>query len=186
MDASNYSKMFTLQGIQDLKNAGVVGVIIQAVTGLDGNSYTRQQLSMCVDNGLRIAGYVFPGYLATKLDMFQGFDIEFLILDVELPISIDDVNASLAICDQYMAAHGRPRLTSIYSGRWFFANMGWLGYTQWADEGRALWDSNYDDTPMTRSDFRPYGGWAFPAVKQYHGTTDVGHIHTVDLDVIGT
>lgn len=175
VDISNYSKELTDQGCADLKAAGVVGVIIQAVTGLDGLSYTRQQLDAATRNGLRIAGYVFPGGLATKLAMFDGYTIEFLWLDLELPISIHAVDQALAMCDAYLG-----KLTGIYSGRWFFAQQGWLSLTRWSN--RALWDSNYDGDPVLADDFRPYGGWTSCVVKQYHGTTDIGAVHELDLD----
>jgi hypothetical protein len=106
VDCSNYTGNLTDQGCADLKAAGYVGVIIQAITGLDGVSYTRQQLAACVHNGLRIAGYVWcfpfaaPGSMLTRLGMFDGYRLEFLALDVEEAGTRKfDVDRDLALCD---------------------------------------------------------------------------------------
>lgn len=139
-------------------------------------SYTRQQLAACVRNELRIAGYVFPGGLPGKLAMFAGYAIEHLWLDVELPISVSAVNAALKQCDAYMGG----QKAGIYSGRWFFAQQGWLGLTIWS--ARPLWDANYDGIAVVEADFVPYGGWTTPVVKQFRGTTDIGHVHQIDMD----
>lgn len=160
----------------DLKAAGVVGIIIQAVTGLDGKSYTRQQLAMAVAHGFRVQGYLFPGSVAAKLRLFDGAPIENLWLDVELPITETAVNQALALCDAYLGG-----VTGIYSGKWFFDSQGWSHQGLWA--GRPLWDSHYDGLAVTQADFTPYGGWTTPAVKQYAGTSSIGHVHQLDLDV---
>lgn len=165
----------------------MVGVIIQAVTGTDGVSYTRQQLEACRRNGLRVQGYVWcwPGSsrssMHTRLAMFDGYSIEALWLDVEQEgLQIADVDRDLSVCDLYLPA---PRLTGVYSGRWFFASRGWLGFTKWADQGRRLWDSNYDRTPVLAANFRPYSGWTRATVKQYQGTSAIGQVQMIDLDV---
>lgn len=156
----------------------MVGVIVQAVTGLDGNSYTQQQLAACAPH-FKLAGYVFPAsdvYLWQRLRLFAGYVLEALWLDVELPVSRESVDASLAICDSYLG-----HATGVYSGKWFFDRQGWSQHDYWAD--RMLWDSNYDGVAVTEADFTPYGGWTKPVVKQYAGTTSIGHVHQIDLDV---
>ena len=160
-----------------------MGVIIQAITGLDGISYTRQQLLACVQNGLRIQGYVWCFPRATKasmqsrLAMFDGFAIEALWLDVEQAgLSVADVDRDLALGDAYIGG-----MEGIYSGRWFFVQQGWLNVTKWSN--RPLWDSNYDGVPVVAANFRPYGGWTVPAIKQYQGTSTIGHVQQIDLDI---
>jgi len=170
-------------GCAELKTAGYVGVIIQAITGSNGVSYTRQQLDACVRNGLRVQGYLwcFPGAprssATSRLAMFDGYALERLWLDVEQSgLRVADVNRDLTICDAYTG--GR---TGVYSGRWFFAQQGWLGYTAWSD--RPLWDSNYDQIADATVDFKPYGGWTRAAVKQFAGTSAIGSVQQIDLDV---
>ena len=153
----------------------MVGVIIQAVIGLDGTTYTRQQLEACWRNGLRIQGYVFPGGLSWKLPMFDGYAIEGLWLDLELPITIAAVNAALQQCDAYIGG-----TTGIYTGKWFFDQEGWSTKAYWAN--RPLWDANYDGVPVPAVDFVPYGGWTSCVIKQYRGTSSIGDVHMIDLD----
>lgn len=163
----------------------MVGVIIQAITGYDGVSYTREQLSVCVRNGLRIAGYVwcFPGAPASsmrsRLAMFDGYKIEFLALDVEQAgLTKADVDRDLKLCDTYIKHDGG---TWIYSGKWFFDQQGWSRATWWSP--RKLWDSNYDGIPVAEANFRPYHGWTECQIKQYKGTSVVGSVNMVDLNV---
>lgn len=184
VDASNWTQAITDQGCAELKAAGVVGVIVQAVVGIDNVTYTAQQLQACVRNGLRIQGYVWctPGasksVVAARLALFEGYDLEALWLDVEQSgLKVADVDRDLPMCDAYMAG----KLTGVYSGRWFFAQQGWLNWTTWSN--RPLWDSNYDHVPVVATDFRPYGGWTVPVVKQYAGTSAIGSVHQIDLDV---
>jgi hypothetical protein len=186
IDASNYTKALTDAQCAELKAAGVVGVIIQAVTGLDGVSYTRQQLEACVRGGLRIQGYVWctpsvaggSGSLTrSRLSLFDGFAIEALWLDVEQAnLKRFDVDRDLAVCDAYTG-----RKTGVYSGQWFFAKQRWLDVTWWAD--RPLWDSRFDGVPVVEANFVPYGGWTNPVVKQFRGTSSIGSIHEIDMDI---
>ncbi len=184
-DVSNYSKQLTDQGCADLRAAGIVGCIVQAITGIDGFSYTRQQLDACQRNGLRIAGYVwvFPNALRasmqSRLQMFDSFPIESLWADVEQKgLKTADVDRDLALCDVYIG-----KLTGVYSGRWFFQQQGWLGHTAWSN--RALWDSRYDNVPETQTGFIPYGGWSECTIKQYAGSSSIGSVHQIDLNVTG-
>jgi len=169
----------------DLKGAGIVGVIVQAITGLDGNSYTRQQLDACQRNGLRVQGYVwcFPGAagnpvsMRSRLAMFDGFSIEDLWLDVEQAgLDRADVDADLALCDAYLG-----RAAGIYSAHWFFASQGWLGVNWWAS--RRLWEALYDNNRNVTAGFVPYGGWTGPTIKQFWGTSTIGHVHQIDQDI---
>jgi hypothetical protein len=144
-----------------------------------------QQLAMCRKNGLRVQGYCwcFPGAskssMTSRLAMFDGFAIEALWLDVEQAgLKVADVDRDLALCDAYM--QGKP--TGVYSGRWFFAQQGWLGLTKWAD--RPLWDSNYTGIAEVGSGFIPYGGWTNPTITQYAGTSSIGSVQQIDLDVM--
>lgn len=163
----------------------MVGVIVQAITGLDGRSYARQQLDACRRNGLHVQGYLwaFPRAsresILSRLAMFDGSQIEALWLDVEQSgLSETDVDQALAVCDEYMG--GGPK-TGVYGARWFWAQQGWLGSTRWAN--RPLWNADYNHTPVVGARFVPFGGWTKPAMSQYEGTSSIGSVHQVDLDV---
>lgn len=150
--------------VADMQAAAVVGVCVQAITGLDGLSWTRQQLGFALQHGLRIAGYVWCfGATSVKgrLPMFDGFRLEWLGLDVEDDTAtIAAVDRDLGLCDAYF---GKP--TEVYSGEWFFARKGWLGLTRWA--ARRLWDAIYDQDPNPDDDFVPFAGWTGCYTKQF-------------------
>jgi hypothetical protein len=190
VDISNYTGTLTAQGCHDLRAAGYVGCIVQAITGLDGRTYTRQQLTACVAYGLRVAGYVwcFPGASVTsirdRLHMFDGYALEFLALDLEQGgLTRPDVERDLIECDAYIAAvpSARAKRTYIYSGKWYFDQQGWSNFTWWCD--RPLWDSFYNGVPVAGHGFRPYGGWTKPTMSQFQGTSTVGSVSNVDLNV---
>jgi hypothetical protein len=184
-DLSNYTGPLDPVGCNDLKNAGYVGIIVQAITGLNNKSWTRQQLSTAVDQGLRIAGYVWAFKtvdVTPRLRMYDGFQLESLWLDVEGDAyigypSIESIDRDLALCDAYT---GLP--TGIYSGKWFFDLMGWSASDRWAD--RLLWDSDYDGVPDVDHGFTPYGGWTSRAIKQFAGTSRIGRVDQIDLNVM--
>lgn len=164
-------------------------MIVQAITGLDGNSYTAQQLDACRRNGLRIQGYVwcFPHSTASsirsRLAMFNNFIIEDLWLDLEQAgTRIIDADADLIECDAYLVKRGLGHIrTGIYTARWFFKAQGWLNLTRWSD--RRLWEALYDGTPVANDHFIPYAGWTAATIEQYKGTSDIGRVHQIDLDV---
>ncbi|MBO0881535.1 MAG: hypothetical protein J2P17_14585, partial [Mycobacterium sp.] len=150
----------------DFDAGGVVGVIVQCITGLDGQSFTWQQLTKAQERGKRLAGYAWAfrkSSVATRLAMFDPFHLEWLGLDVEdTSVSIASVDRDLALCDDYMGVRGS---TEFYTGRRFFQTMGWLGLTRWCK--RSLWDAIYDDNPDPQVDFVPFGGWTTCRTKQF-------------------
>lgn len=184
VDASNYTGPLTPQGCADLKAAGYVGVIVQAITGNNGISYTRQQLTMARDNGLRLQGYVwcFPNTAkvstTSRLSMFDGFELEYLWLDVEQAgLKQADVDRDLALCDQYFGG-----VTGIYSGRNVFLGNGWAGITKWSS--RPLWNAYYDYVADVDEGFHPYAGWTSCLMKQYAGSSSVGRVIEVDRNIM--
>lgn len=184
VDMSNYSGALTEGMLDDLWAAGYVGTVVQAITGLNGISYTLQQLDALTRRGFRIAGYVwcFPGAstqsMKSRLSLFDGFPLEFLALDVEeVGLSRADVDRDLLLCDQYTG-----KKTWIYSGAWFFDLQGWHNQTWWAD--RELWDSSYDHVPDVAKGFVPYGGWTRRRMKQFEGTSSIGRLHQIDLNIL--
>lgn len=127
--------------------------------------------------------WCFPGAttssILTRLAMFDGYHIEFLALDVEQAgLKRGDVDRDLLWCDRYA---GNPSPTWIYTGKWFFDQQGWSKVTWWST--RKLWDSNYDGTPIANDHFRPYHGWTMCQIEQYRGTSSIGSVRQVDLNV---
>lgn len=185
IDVSNYSGALSSGQVDDLKKAGYGLVIVQAITGLDGKSYTSQQLATCHGMFMRVQGYVwcFPNETAasvnSRLNMFNGFPLERIWLDVEQAgVTVKDVNLALSLCDLYM---GNDTPTGIYSGKWFFDAQKWTNRSFWAN--RPLWDSNYDGVADPDVNFRPYGGWDRCEIKQFRGTSTVAGIPNVDINV---
>jgi hypothetical protein len=147
----------------------VVGGVVQAITGLDGKTYTRQQLDALQRNGLRIRGYVWgfrgasgnPRSMLGRLAMFDGFPIENLWYDLEeAGLSVADVDSDLVLCDAY-----RSDLVGIYSAYWYFYQQGWLRLTRWSD--RRLWEALFNLDPTLNAGFVPYGGWTQPFAHQF-------------------
>lgn len=183
-DASNYTGPFDDQQMADLKNAGYVGVIIQAITGLDGKSYATQQLAVAARNGLRLAGYLWcftassAASVNNRLMMFDGYTLEFLALDAEAgSLSVADVDRDLTRCDAYWGG-----VTWLYSGKWFFDQQGWSNDSRWST--RPLWDAHYDGIADPDVNFVPYGGWTQCQAKQFQGTSSIGSLTEIDLNVI--
>lgn len=173
----------TDQGCADLLAAGFVGVIVQAITGTDGKSYTRQQLAAALRNGLRIRGYTwaFPGSsagsLTSRLALFDGFAIEHLYHDLEQSgETVSGMDRDLALCDAYLG-----RKAGIYTARQVYANLGLAGVTKWSD--RDLWDAHWDGVIDVDANFLPYGGWDHCQVKQYGGENSIGSVHQIDLNI---
>jgi GH25 family lysozyme M1 (1,4-beta-N-acetylmuramidase) len=167
VDVSNFQGELTQDTIASLKAQSCSFVVVQAITGADGVSYTRQQLQAAVSAGFEVQGYVwcFPGdtqaSIEQRLHLFDGFPITQLWLDVEQAgVTVDDVNRVLPCCDAYIGGK-----THIYTGKWFFDQMGWSGQALWSD--RLLWDAHYDGDPDPDSNFASYGGWQRCEMKQY-------------------
>lgn len=171
----------------------MVGVICQAITGLDGATYVRQQLDACQRNGLRSRGYIwcFPlendASIDSRLAMFDGFPIEGIGVDVEQAgISQKDVSYLLDKTAAYLAQRGIAGLPWFYSAHWYFSSRGWLSLTTWSKY--PLWDTRYNNQPELLRDFVPYGGWTQDDVvaTQYFGTSAIGAVHQIDLDLLRT
>lgn len=183
VDCSNYSGALTDQGCADLKAAGYVGVIVQSITGTNGISYTRQQLDAAVRNGLRVRGYCwsFPntlsGSMQSRLQMFNGFQIEDLWLDVEQKGLVEaDVDRDLVVCDSYLG-----QKVGIYTARGVYASLGFSAITKWSD--RPLWDANWDGIADVDVGFMSYGGWDHCQVKQFGGENSIGSVTFIDLNI---
>jgi len=170
LDVSNYQKELHDDFFEHWGALGYKGLIVQAVVGLDGFSYTAQQLQAGLDHGWAISAYVWcaagdaldRGRVQGRLDLIERFthNLVFVALDVEeMGLSPEDVDADLIRCDEVITD------SPLYTGKWAFDNLGWSDNDWWAE--RRLWDSNYDRTPDVNAGFRPYGGWTDAWMKQF-------------------
>lgn len=116
--------------------------------------------------------------MLSRLAMFDGFRLEAVWLDVEQAgLTQADIDRDLALIDSYTG-----RLTGCYTGKWYFDQQGWSQHTWWSD--RPLWDSNYTGVPEVGSGFKPYGGWTWPTITQFQGTSAIGSVQQIDLNVM--
>jgi hypothetical protein len=197
VDASNYSDPFTPASLASLRSAGVEHVIVQAVDPPPGYppGVTGQQVMACIDAGFSVDAYVWLWFDADiddihhKLSLIDGLAIRQLWLDVEDTAAIRydaatcnaKVSAALAVCDAYGTTSGQR--CGTYSGRWFWIDNRYMGNTT-AFADRELWDANYDDVADAAMGFVPYGGWTGPRIKQFRGSTTVGTVGGLDLNVL--
>lgn len=170
LDVSNYQRVLGDDFFEHWGALGYSGLIVQAVVGLDGYSYTAQQLQAGLDHNWAISSYVWcssgdsmdRGRFQRRLDLIERFtdDIVFVALDVEeMGLTPDDVDADLLRCDEIVPD------SPFYTGKWIFDQLGWSDYDWWSE--RRLWDSNYDRKADVNVGFRPYGGWTEAWMKQF-------------------
>jgi hypothetical protein len=197
VDMSNFTDPLSPAAIQGFKAAGIGHVIVQAIDPPPSypRGRTRAQIQVCLDAGLTVDAYVWLWFdldandIQRKLHLLDGLNVRQLWLDVEDTASINysqaaceaKVSDALTACDAYRTLSGAR--TGVYSGRWFWLDRRYMGNcTTFAD--RLLWDANYDDVADTRLGYVPYGGWDRPTIKQFRGTTAVGGIGGLDLNVL--
>jgi hypothetical protein len=197
VDMSNYTDPLTAATIQQLKDAGVGHVIIQAVDPPPGYpaGRTRAQIQACIDAGLTVDAYIWMWFdldtadIQRKLGLLDGLAVHQLWLDVEdtaaikydQPTTEAKVTDALAACDGFTTLSGAK--TGVYSGRWFWVDRRYMANTScFAD--RELWDANYDDVADAALGFTTYGGWQRCVIKQYRGTTAVGGVGGLDVNVL--
>ena len=197
VDISNYTTPLTPAAMEGLKSAGVRHVIIQSIDPPAGYppGRTREQIQACQAAGLTVDAYVWLWFdldvadIQRKLGLLDGLQIRQLWLDVEDTASIKydqatteaKVTAALAACDAYKTQSGQK--TGVYSGRWFWADQRYMGNTA-AYADRELWDANYDDVADAAAGFHGYGGWQAPRIKQYRGSSVLGSVGGIDLNVL--
>ena len=56
----------------------------------------------------------------------------------------------------------------VYAGYYSWQEIVGLDYSYPSSKGLPLWYAHYDNDPSFR-DFKPYGGWSTPSIKQYIG-----------------
>lgn len=197
VDCSNFTDPLTPDAVQALKAAGVEVVIVQAVDPPPGfpAGVTRNQIQACLDGGLTVDAYVWLWFdldvtdTQRKLGLLSGLTIRQLWLDVEDTAAVKydqatceaKVTAALVECDAFVTTSGEK--TGIYSGRWFWADRRYMGNSN-AFADRELWDANYDQVADAAVGFVPYGGWRDARIKQFRGTTSVGGVGGLDLNVL--
>mmetsp|Transcript_34407 Transcript_34407/g.52688 ORF Transcript_34407/g.52688 Transcript_34407/m.52688 type:complete len:199 (-) Transcript_34407:42-638(-) len=84
----------------------------------------------------------------------------------------------------YMPAIPQGVTLGIYSSHYNWDQIVGLDWTYPADQGLPLWYAHYDNTPNFE-DFKAFGGWETPLIKQFSGTSTVAGL-AVDLNVSET
>jgi len=158
IDVSNYQGNLTSSFFSSWGARGFSGLIVQAVTGNDGRSYTRQQCQAALDHGWELNGYIWcPSNYNARLALFNGFKLNELYLDVEeSQLTWDEIDAGFRACDSYISG-----VTGMYTR----ANM----FNPWTNKYsfRKLWVAYYDNVPDVNVGFKPFGGWTEAYMKQY-------------------
>jgi len=168
IDVSNYQGVLTDKWFDEWSAKGFSGIIVQAVTGMDGHTLTARQLRKAEEKGWEINGYIWCTGEAPvtnrRLQLFEGIPIIDLWLDVEdMHLLPSDVDNDFQLCDEYMG-----KKCGMYTGKWVFDRLGWSHRNYWSDRG--LWVSIYDGSPDVNKGFVPFGGWEQCLMKQYTDT----------------
>jgi hypothetical protein len=170
LDVSNWQRELDENFFLYWTSAGFGGLIVQAVTGDDGRSYTRHQLQAALDHDWEIAAYIWcstgdamdGGPFERRADLILPFQsqLHFVALDVEEDgLQVEDVDADLLRCDAIVGD------APFYTGYHVFERLGWLEHRYWM--ARRLWDSRYDGIASLTANWRPYGGWTERWMKQF-------------------
>ncbi len=205
IDASKYTSGLGVRSVDRWCGLGVRLVIVQAHPEGYGRETSLELIRTLVAHrcalhadGMPWDSYIYeymadPDWTASALGTLdlavgEGHVPRELWLDVE---DVDSergwpsawrqqaVERDLDACDAWAEAHGLPP-TGIYSGKWYWDQ--YMGSASFP--GRELWDSNYDGQADAAVNFHPYGGWTEAAIKQYAGTSTLGGVGGVDLDVL--
>ncbi len=201
VDVSNYTDPPTPAVLDAWQAAGVGLVIVQAFPPSYADKYAEQmeQERLCHERGLPFDNYLYDylgdptwrdGCLEGMSLAVQGglvpraawLDEE----DVETERGwstgqrVEAIQASCDAVDTWCAGHAVPGRARIYTAAWWWVPLT-DNSTAFAD--RDLWTAQYDGVDDA-SVFTPYGGWDHAAIKQYAGTSVLGGVGGLDLDVL--
>jgi GH25 family lysozyme M1 (1,4-beta-N-acetylmuramidase) len=183
VDVSNYTGPLNADQVAALRAEGIGHVVVRL--SLE-TPYKReiavQQLRGCVAGGLTVSGYLWvygnttPADVGAAVAIATEADARLCMLWLDLEEDGPTVEQIRGLAHAAIVAGVRP---GIYTGRWWW----WGHFGNPADFADIpLWDANYGLGP--RLDATPgYGGWTSRAGHQYAGTSTVGGVGNVDLDV---
>jgi len=127
--------------------------------------------------GLSTDIYFFPKFgvdpaaqVSTAASFFSSKGVTFGMIwfDVEQPPNWGTCAANQVFLTGLVnAAQGRGWKVGLYASSFFWTSM-MCGVTTFS--ALPLWYPHYDQVPSF-SDFKPFGGWTKPAIKQYSSTT---------------
>jgi len=124
--------------------------------------------------------YIFPcvpcgnpqGQINNMLDRLGNTPFGMVWLDIEVfqwsSNHQSNINFIEGMINAVVARIGEKRL-GIYTNYYMWQSI--TGLATFASY-LPLWYAHYDDSP-NYNDFRAFGGWTKPSIKQYKGTTDV-------------
>eukprot|EP00008_Paramoeba_atlantica_P007023 CAMPEP_0201489764 /NCGR_PEP_ID=MMETSP0151_2-20130828/23601_1 /ASSEMBLY_ACC=CAM_ASM_000257 /TAXON_ID=200890 /ORGANISM="Paramoeba atlantica, Strain 621/1 / CCAP 1560/9" /LENGTH=158 /DNA_ID=CAMNT_0047875455 /DNA_START=254 /DNA_END=730 /DNA_ORIENTATION=+ len=128
-----------------------------------------------------VDAYMFPCYpcgnptsqMDTLVKGLSGLDYGTIWLDVE----VYQWSSSQASNQQFIESliqEGKKKgqTLGIYSSYYSWESVVGLDYCYPANEGLGLWYADYDGT-TSFNDYKEFGCWPQPNIKQYHGTTTV-------------
>lgn len=182
LDFSSGARDITASWARKRKEEGVTLMVSQLWGGWSHNSHAERALTICKQEGLDIAGYV---YLS---DQYRGnFHVQagkeaagstwdslaFVAIDVEYHQgAIPDLMIKEALEEVE-----KTQTPIIYTAQWYWDayRMSSTSFSEYP-----CWSAFYDGVPEL--DVRPYGGWSTFIGKQYKGTTDIDGI-ACDLNV---
>lgn len=166
LDVSNYAGAVTVQQFVDAKALGCDFVIVGAQVGVDGKSYTIEQIGNALAAGLEVPAVYELLYWddrdpqrmqhAMSFGLPVWIDCEFGPNPGALPeATVGRIQAAVAFLGDQVAG--------IYTGRWW-----WQPNTRNSEAFKhlPLWHAEYGPRE-TFSAFDPYGGWRRPAIWQY-------------------
>jgi hypothetical protein len=189
IDISNFTSHISRAAVSEWRDQGIGVVQIQLISGVAlGGDNCQQQILTCLEGGLAVDCYLFPGNDGLPLSTAQRLalvpaearvNIRQLWVDIEpahtLP-SRASVDAAGAACDKWA-----PWQTSGgYSALWVAEKMGWLPWP---------WPSRKQWLVYVRNDGAPNLGGTFSGTNnhvmtQYHEDVVLAGVSGIDRSLL--
>lgn len=187
LDMSNFTSKFGSPAVEDWKRQGIGLAIVQLITGVrvSGDNCWDQILT-CLDNGLAVDCYLFPGNDGLPLTTTQRLalippearvKIRQLWIDIEPAYTNPSkaaIESAFAVCD----AWAPWQTTGAYSAYWVAQKMGWL---PWPWPNRKQWLVNATNSPNLGGQF---SGTNYHVMTQYHEDVVVSGVSGMDRNLL--
>lgn len=167
---------------QCLKSNGYTFVIVRAyrsVCAPDGNAI--HTIANAHQAGIEYVDvYMFPSPTCSKsaaqqvsdmVTALQGVEYGQIWLDIEgKQYWLDSYSANQKFFEELLLAATAHKNVGIYASEYQWSDIMGSSYT--GGSSHQLWYAHYDNDPSF-SDFKPFGGWTKPSIKQYAGDASV-------------
>lgn len=190
-DISNYTTRFSVANVQQWRKQGIGLAIIQLISGvrLAGDDCATQILK-CLDGGLAVDCYMFPGNDGLPLTTEQRlaiipddarFEIRQLWIDIE-PVSNRNaskvqISHAHTVCD----AWAPWQITGDYSALWVASQVGWMLPWPWPKRKQWLVNVFNDGHPNLGGEF---SGTDNHVMTQYKMDVTVDRISGMDRNLL--